>query len=87
MRLEGLVRQNFVAVGAVPLAYLDFLSALGELTSTLNNKRLEKTERRIQSMEEKVESSLSSASDSHSKSVRKVPVIVRVSAVISCGSD
>ena len=65
------------------------LSALGELTSTLNKvvKRLEKTEHRIQSMEEKVESSLSSASDSHSKTVRKVPVIVRVSAVISCGSD
>ena len=58
------------------------LSALGELTSTLNKvvKRLEKTEHRIQSMEEKMDSSISSsASDSRRKTGRKVPVIVRVS--------
>lgn len=56
------------------------LTALGELTSTLNKvvKRLEKTEHRIQSMEEKMESTCSSASDSRCK-VKKVPVIVRVS--------
>lgn len=59
------------------------LSALSELTSTLNKvvKRLEKTECRIQSMEDKMDSTVSSsASDSRRKSIRKVPVIVRVSS-------
>ena len=60
----------------------DVLSALGELTSTLNMvvKWLEKTKHGIQSMEEKMEST-SSASDSARliKSSLKVPDIVRVS--------
>lgn len=63
------------------------LSALGELTSTLNKvvKRLEKTECRIQSMEDKMDSTLSSsASDTRRKSIRKVPVIVRVSSALNC---
>ena len=59
------------------------ISALGELTTTLNKvvKCLEKTESRIQSMEEKMDSTTlsSSASDSRRKTSRKVPVVVRVS--------
>ena len=59
------------------------LSALGELTNTLNKvvKRLEKTEYRIKSMEQRIDSSTvsSSASDGRKKSPRvQVPVVVRV---------
>ena len=59
----------------------DVLSALGELTSTLNMvvKRLEKTEHRIQSMDEKIESTSSASDSAGLKAVKKVPVIVRVS--------
>ena len=60
------------------------MSALGDLTSTLNKvvKRLEKTESRILSMEEKIDSNMSSTSSTerqpHHKP-RRVPVVVRVS--------
>ena len=59
----------------------DVLSALGELTSTLNVivKWLEKTEHRIQSMDEKIESTSSASDSAGLKAVKKVPVIVQVS--------
>ena len=59
----------------------DVLSALGELTSTLNMvvKRLEKTEHRIQSMDEKIKSTSSASDSAGLKAVKKVPVIVQVS--------
>ena len=62
-------------------------TALGELTNTLNQvvKRLEKTETRIRSMEEKIDShstSLSSSSNDSRKKSRTIPVIVRVSWIL-----
>ena len=65
--------------------YGTMVSALGELTNTLNKvvKRLEKTESRIMSMEEMILSTTpsSSGSENHFKS-RKVPVFVRVSITV-----
>lgn len=57
------------------------LTALGELTNTLNQvvKRLEKAESRIQSVEEKICTSISSSSsESSRKKSRTVPVVVKV---------
>ena len=60
------------------------LSALGDLTNTLTKvvKRLEKTESRILSMEEKIGSNMSSSSSTEHQPYhkpRRVPVVVRVS--------
>ena len=58
-------------------------SALGELNNTVSKlvKRIEKQEMRLESMEEKLDSTTlsSSASESRAKVTRKVPVVVRVS--------
>ena len=66
------------------------VSALGELNNTVckHVKHTEKQEMRLESMEEKFDSTSlsSSASESRAKVTRKVPVVVRVSpfTIISC---
>ena len=58
-------------------------SALGDLNNTVSKlvKRIEKQEMRLESMEEKLNSTSlsSSASESRAKVTRKVPVVVKVS--------